>query len=199
MAERITIKDIANELKVSTTTVSKALNGQPKISDEMRALVQSTAARMGYEPNHIARAMASAEVRIGVLFFNHPIEYCKQIEYGCYQGIKELSDYHVSIVPKYIPEILSEFAINTALRELMDEKVDGIIINPAAYAHYSIAIRDALASIEVPKIEVHISNVYKREEFRHKSVITPVCTGEILGLGLQGYFLAMDAIEELCK
>lgn len=136
MADRVTIKDIANELRVSTTTVSKALNGQPKISDEMRALVQSTAERMGYEPNHIARAMALAEVRIGVLFFSHPKEYCKQIEYGCYQGIRELSDYHVSIVPKYIPEILSEFAINTALRELMEEKVDGIILTGASDHSY---------------------------------------------------------------
>ena len=80
------------------------------------------------------------------------------------------------------------------IQKAYHDKVDGIIINPGAYAHYSIAIRDALASIEVPKIEVHISNVCKREEFRHKSVITPVCTGEILGLGLQGYYLAMDAI-----
>lgn len=85
------------------------------------------------------------------------------------------------------------------IQKAYHDRVDGIIINPGAYAHYSIAIRDALASIQVPKIEVHISNVYKREEFRHKSVITPVCTGEILGLGLNGYFLALDAMKELCK
>ena len=88
-----------------------------------------------------------------------------------------------------------EGAIIDRIQQAYFDKTDGIIINPGAYAHYSIAIRDALASIEVPKIEVHISNVYKREEFRHKSVITPVCTGEILGLGLQGYFLAMDAMK----
>lgn len=93
----------------------------------------------------------------------------------------------------------SEGAIIDRIQQAYHEKVDGIIINPGAYAHYSIAIRDALASIEVPKIEVHISNVYKREEFRHTSVITPVCTGEILGLGLQGYFLAMDAMKEYVK
>ena len=93
----------------------------------------------------------------------------------------------------------SEGAIIDCIQKAYHDKVDGIIINPGAYAHYSIAIRDALASIEVPKIEVHISNVYKREEFRHKSVITPVCTGEILGLGLNGYFLALDAMKELCK
>lgn len=92
-----------------------------------------------------------------------------------------------------------EGAIIDRIQKAYYDQVDGIIINPGAYAHYSIAIRDALASIEVPKIEVHISNVYKREEFRHKSVITPVCTGEILGLGLQGYALAMDAMKELCR
>ncbi len=89
----------------------------------------------------------------------------------------------------------SEGAIIDRIQQAYHENVDGIIINPGAYAHYSIAIRDALASIDVPKIEVHISNVTKREEFRHHSVITPVCTGEILGLGLQGYFLAMDAMK----
>ncbi len=93
----------------------------------------------------------------------------------------------------------SEGAIIDRIQQAYHDKVDGIIINPGAYAHYSIAIRDALASIEVPKIEVHISNVYKREEFRHTSVITPVCTGEILGLGLQGYFLAIDAMKEYIK
>ena len=93
----------------------------------------------------------------------------------------------------------SEGAIIDCIQKAYFDEVDGIIINPGAYAHYSIAIRDALASVTVPKIEVHISNVYKREEFRHTSVITPVCDGEILGLGLNGYFLAMDAMKELCK
>ena len=93
----------------------------------------------------------------------------------------------------------SEGGIIDRIQQAYFEDVDGIIINPGAYAHYSIAIRDALASVEIPKIEVHISNVYKREEFRHTSVITPVCTGEILGLGTIGYFLAMDAMKEYVK
>jgi len=77
------------------------------------------------------------------------------------------------------------------------DQVDGIIINPGAYTHYSYAIRDALASIVVPKIEVHISNIHQREEFRHTSVTAPVCNGQIAGLGLHGYLLAVDAIVEM--
>ncbi len=82
------------------------------------------------------------------------------------------------------------------LQKAYHDQVDGIIINPGAYTHYSIAIRDALASLEMPKIEVHISNVHKREEFRHVSVTAPVCTGQIVGLGLYGYLLAVDYILE---
>lgn len=85
------------------------------------------------------------------------------------------------------------------IQEAYHSGVEGIVINPAAFTHYSIAPRDALASIQVPIVEVHISNVHKREEFRHVSVTAPVCTGQVVGLGLKGYELAMDYLTSLEK
>jgi 3-dehydroquinate dehydratase-2 len=74
---------------------------------------------------------------------------------------------------------------------------DGVIINPAAYTHTSIAIRDALLLHTVPIIEIHLSNIYKREEFRHHSMVSGVATGQIAGLGVQGYHLALTAIRNM--
>ena len=71
-------------------------------------------------------------------------------------------------------------------------KYDAIVMNPGAYTHYSYAILDALKAVDVPCIEVHISNVHQREEFRHRSVTAPACVGQIYGEGFPGYLKAMD-------
>jgi 3-dehydroquinate dehydratase-2 len=71
---------------------------------------------------------------------------------------------------------------------------DGIILNPGAYTHYSYAIRDAIAAVDIPVIEVHLTNVHARESFRHTSVVSPVCLGQVIGLGWRGYLLALHGL-----
>lgn len=71
---------------------------------------------------------------------------------------------------------------------------DGIILNPAAYTHTSVAIRDALLAVEIPTVEIHLSNIYKREEFRHTSLTAPACIGQITGFGMASYKLGLLAL-----
>ena len=82
---------------------------------------------------------------------------------------------------------------------LARKNYDGVILNAGAYTHYSYAIRDAISAIKIPVIEVHMSNVHAREEFRHNSVISPVCIGQIVGFGKASYLLAVDALNEIFK
>ena len=91
-----------------------------------------------------------------------------------------------------------EGEIVTTIQEAR-KKYDGLIINAAGFTHTSVAIRDALVIFKKPSIELHISNIYKREEFRQKSMISGVVSGIICGLGANGYILAINAMQELLK
>lgn len=86
-----------------------------------------------------------------------------------------------------------EGEIVSKIQAAMQAGFTGLIINPAAYTHTSVAIRDAIAASKIETIEVHLSNVYKREEFRHKSLTAPVCKGQICGFAAQSYLLALQA------
>jgi 3-dehydroquinate dehydratase II len=90
----------------------------------------------------------------------------------------------------------SEGAIVDRIQSALGQ-YDGLIINPAAYTHTSVAIRDAIALLDIPVVEVHLSNIYKRESFRSHSMIADVASGQITGFGSNGYMLAVDAIREL--
>mgnify|MGYP001486364763 CR=1 FL=1 len=92
-----------------------------------------------------------------------------------------------------------EGEIVNEIQKLIDKKFDGLIINAAAFTHTSVAILDALNIIKIPKIEIHLSNIYKREEFRQKSMISGVVTSVICGLGAHGYILAINAMQKLLQ
>jgi len=92
-----------------------------------------------------------------------------------------------------------EGEIVDAIGKAKDNKIVAILINPAAYTHTSVAIRDAVAATDIPTIEVHISNIYSREDFRHKSLIVPVCRGQISGFGEDSYMLGLQAAINLIK
>ena len=115
-----------------------------------------------------------------------------QLREDCLRKAKELNidlDFYQSNI---------EGEIVTAIQEAKS-KFDGIIINAAGFTHTSVAIRDALDIYKKPIIEIHMSNIYKREEFRHKSLISDIVTGGIFGLGDKGYILAIIAMQNILK
>ncbi len=130
-------------------------------------------------------------------------------------GVREPNIYGVNSyedLKKYIEDYASENGIETTVLQSNSEGeiidyiqraaagFDAIVINPGAYTHYSYAIYDALLAAQLPTVEVHISNIHKRDEFRHKSITAPACVGQICGLGFRGYTLAMEyLIGELSK
>ena len=115
-----------------------------------------------------------------------------QLKKNCLEKSKELN-INLNFTQSNI-----EGEIVTIIQQARD-KYDGIIINAAAFTHTSVAIRDALSIFKKPIIELHISNIYKREEFRQKSLISDVVTGGIFGIGANGYILAIIAMQELLK
>ena len=80
------------------------------------------------------------------------------------------------------------------INKIQEHGFDGIVINPAGYSHTSVAIRDAIAGVKIPTVEVHLSNIYSREDFRHTSLIAPVCIGQISGFGANVYTLGLKAL-----
>jgi 3-dehydroquinate dehydratase II len=111
-------------------------------------------------------------------------------------GQMRFEDYYQKLISKF-PSVTFEYFQSNIEGELVDKlhacgfSYDGIIINAGAYTHTSVAIRDAIAGIKTPVVEVHISNTLTREDFRHKSIIGPVCRGCIMGFGLQSYELGV--------
>ena len=92
----------------------------------------------------------------------------------------------------------SEGAIIDKIQQAFNN-FDGIVINPGGYTHTSVAIRDAISSVNLPTVEVHMTNIHAREEFRHKSFIAPVCVGQIMGFGKNSYKLGLKALCEYLK
>ena len=116
----------------------------------------------------------------------------EQLKENCLKKSKE-----IGLDCKFIQSNLEGDLVNT----IQDARktYDGMIINAAAFTHTSVAIRDALELFKKPIIEMHISNIYKREEFRHKSLISGVVTGGIFGLGTEGYILAIISLQKILK
>jgi 3-dehydroquinate dehydratase II len=119
-------------------------------------------------------------------------------------GTRTLDDVN-TFISEYFKKVELEFFQSNHEGEIIEkiQKADadcaGIVLNAGAFTHYSYAIRDAIESVSVPVVEVHISNIASREEFRHKSVIAPVVMGSIVGMGAYGYVLAIQAIAHHAK
>ena len=129
-------------------------------------------------------------------------------------GKREVSVYgkvSLETINKQLKKLADELGVSLDIKqsnhegEIVDligkapKKYDAILINPAAYTHTSVAIRDAVAAVSIPTVEVHLSNIYSREEFRHTSLISSVAKGQICGFGIESYILGLRASASLVK
>ena len=125
---------------------------------------------------------------INMLGRREPDIYGKQDYNALLEGLDDFASKHDVTIDAYQSNIEGEIVDKI---QAATGVYDGIVINPAAYTHYSVAILDALKAVDVPAIEVHISHIAEREEFRHKSVTAAGCIGQIAGLGFDSYYLAV--------
>ncbi len=141
-------------------------------------------------------------MRIGVLHGPN-LNYLSNRDKKVYGGVTQKSI--IELLKEHFPEDEILFMQSNHEGELIDQlyrwegETDGVIINAGALTHYSLALRDAIESLPAPVIEVHISNIYAREEFRNRSVLAPVCVGQITGLGAWGYLAAMHYLRNNLK
>lgn len=104
-----------------------------------------------------------------------------------------IKEHFTNVEVDYYQSNVEGFLIDR-IQRAMHENIDGIILNAGAYTHTSIALRDCIASVQIPVVEVHLSNVHQRESFRHQSMIAAVCRGVIAGFGIKSYMLAVEAL-----
>lgn len=133
-----------------------------------------------------------------ILILNGPNLNMLGVREPAVYGAQTLSDIEKTLRAEFEGKAELEFLQSNSEGAIIDaiqfSEADGIALNAGAYTHYSYAIHDAIKSIAAPVVEVHISNIYKREEFRHKSVIAAACTGSVCGFGTDSYYLAITAL-----
>lgn len=133
-----------------------------------------------------------------ILILNGPNLNILGVREPAVYGAQTLSDIEKTLRAEFEGKAELEFLQSNSEGAIIDaiqfSEADGIALNAGAYTHYSYAIHDAIKSIAAPVVEVHISNIYKREEFRHKSVIAAACTGSVCGFGADSYYLAITAL-----
>ena len=133
-----------------------------------------------------------------ILILNGPNLNMLGVREPAVYGAQTLSDIEKTLRAEFEGKAELEFLQSNSEGAIIDaiqfSEADGIALNAGAYTHYSYAIHDAIKSIVAPVVEVHISNIYKREEFRHKSVIAAACTGSVCGFGADSYYLAITAL-----